>query len=64
MVHANEPLKLFSYEEEADIKLYRFAADILENYIDENLPEWFDCNYTENILKKMAEKSAEYVKLK
>lgn len=64
MFHANEPLKLFSYEEEEDIKLYRFVADILENYIDENLPKWFDNDYTENTLQKLAEKSAEYVKLK
>lgn len=64
MLHANEPLKLFSYEEEADIKLYRFSADILESYIDENLPKWFDGNYTENTLKKMAEQSAKDVKIR
>lgn len=52
--HADKPVKLFSLEEEAEVKMLKVLNNIMENYVENNLADWFNNDYLENILKPKA----------
>lgn len=47
IVHANKPLPLFCYSDESELKNIKLINELLENFIDKNLPKLFDENYIE-----------------
>lgn len=54
LFHANKPVKLFSFEEEAEIKMLKVLNSIMEDYIERNLAKWFDDVYVNEKLKSKA----------
>ena len=42
LFHANRPVKILSYAEESEIILLRTLSDLLEEFLDRELPRWFD----------------------
>lgn len=50
--HASEPIKIFSYEEEPDIKVLRFASNILEDFLDNNIHLLFDTEKLDLMVNK------------
>lgn len=54
IIHANRPVSLFSFTNEADIVCLRTINNLLEEFIEENLPKWLDKEYVENYLKPKA----------
>lgn len=45
LIHANKPIALFSFSDDKEIIALKIINDILERFIDENLPKWFDKSY-------------------
>ena len=43
--HANYQLKLLSRADEAEIVVLRALSDVMEDFLDRNLPNWFDSAY-------------------
>ena len=54
--HAKKPLPLIRYENDLDIVSLKIINNILEKFIDNNLPQWFDKDYIINKLTPFAEK--------
>ncbi|MBQ6481350.1 MAG: hypothetical protein IJI45_09555 [Anaerolineaceae bacterium] len=52
--HANYQLKLLSKAEESEIVVLRALSDVLEDFLDRNLPKWFDCTFVEREVKPRA----------
>ena len=53
--HANYQLKLLSKAEESEIVVLRALSDVIENFLDRNLPKWFDCTFVEKEIKPRAD---------
>lgn len=53
--HANYQLKLLSKAEESEIVVLRALSDVIENFLDRNLPKWFDCAFVEKEIKPRAD---------
>lgn len=54
IIHADEPLKLFCYEDDTGLKCLRIINDLLEEFTDENLPLWFKSSYIDEHIRKAA----------
>ncbi len=63
LFHANKPVKLFSFEEEAEIKMLKVLNSVMEDHIERNLPNWFDSEYTQRELLPRSETIAREMKV-
>lgn len=61
LFHSNTPVKLFSFEEEEDIKMLKVLNGIMEDFIEKHLADWFSPDYIEKI-KPDAERIAAEIK--
>lgn len=55
LIHADKPLPLFCYESDHEIKCLQMVNRLLEEYITENLPLWFDPEYIRGTLIPLAD---------
>lgn len=53
--HANYQLKLLSKAEESEIVVLRAVSNVIEGFLDGNLPKWFDCAFVEKEIKPRAD---------
>ena len=51
LFHASKPMALISFADENRLVILRILNNLLEEFLDENLPKWFDDNYIENNVK-------------
>lgn len=56
IVHGTKPVYLFSYEDDKELHSLKIINALLEEYIDNNLPLWFDENYINNEIKPTIQK--------
>lgn len=54
LFHGNKPIKLFCLEDDLEIQCLRSINEILENFLDNELFKWFDCNYINEIVVPQA----------
>lgn len=50
IVHGSKPVYLFSYGDDKELHSLKIVNALLEEFIDNNLPLWFDDNYINNII--------------
>lgn len=50
IVHGSKPVYLFSYADDKELHSLKIINALLEEFIDNNLPLWFDENYIKNII--------------
>lgn len=50
IIHGNKPVYLFSYAEDKELHTLKIINSLLEEFIDSNLPLWFDKKYVNNII--------------
>lgn len=50
IVHGSKPVYLFSYGDDKELHSLKIINTLLEEFIDNNLPLWFDDNYINNII--------------
>ena len=50
IVHGSKPIYLFSYADDIELHSLKIINALLEEFIDNNLPLWFDDNYINNII--------------
>ncbi len=55
LFHANRPVTLFSFRDEGEVVCLRAINSVLEGFIQQELPNWFDSEYEKDILRKKAE---------
>ena len=56
IIHADKPLKLFSYADENEIRCLKFINMLLEDFLDKNLHLWFDDKYIRDVVIQTAKK--------
>ena len=55
VVHAEKPVTLFYYENEHELTSLRIMNQIMEDFLDAHLYQWFDQDYIENTLQPEAD---------
>lgn len=54
IIHAERTIPLFSYSNDSDIISLKVINNVLEEYIDENLPKWLNEKYVKDTLNPLA----------
>lgn len=50
-IHGSKPVILFSYCDDNELHVLKIINDLLEEFIDDNLPHWLDEQYIEDVVK-------------
>ena len=55
IIHGNRPIILFAYPDDKELHALRIVNKLLEDFIDETLPNWLDENYYNSIIVPAAQ---------
>ena len=64
LFHASRPIVLFSFDKDLEAPRFEKINNLLEEFIEENLPLWFNDDYVENNLESKAKEIARLEKEK